>query len=172
MVPTAANPLDEPGIAEELEGELLRAQVTAERLDIDTASSDEIERALDAAGVIAVSGGDPFYLLASARRSGFEVAVRAAVSRGVVYLGLSAGAMIAGPSLEPLRLSSPFAAPDGLDLTAMGLTDVLVLPHHNAPGRALRHDAARKAYGHTIRLVPLYDHELLVIDDGVAERRP
>ena len=43
-----------------------------------------------------------------------------------MYVGYSAGAMVAAPTLEPLRTTSPFAPPPALDLTGLALADVLV----------------------------------------------
>jgi dipeptidase E len=124
------------------------------------------------ADVIAVSGGDPFHLLAAARRTGFGAAARAALDGGAVYVGLSAGAMVAGPTLEPVRLTSPFAPPPGLDLAGLRLSAVLVLPHHDRPGRAERNAAAVAAYADAFRLEPLGDGDVLVDDGGRVELRP
>jgi dipeptidase E len=161
LVPTAANPLAEPEIVDEVERELAAAGLDVERLDLDEATPVQM-RALAAADVIAVSGGDPFHLLAAARRTGFEDAARDALAGGAVYVGYSAGAMVAGPTLEPLLWTSPFSPPAGLDLTGLRLAELLVLPHHDRPGRAERHAAAQAAFAGRVRLEPLRDGELVV----------
>ncbi len=165
LIPTAANPLADPGIAAEVELELASAGLDVERVDLDAATPDEVHGRVTAADVVAVSGGDPFYLLAAARRTRLGAAAREALADGAVYVGYSAGAMVAGPTLEPLRLTSPFSPPADLDLTGMGLTEVLVLPHHDRPGRAERHATAEAAFAGRVRLQALRDGEL-VIDDG------
>jgi dipeptidase E len=162
LVPTASNPLNDPGIAEEVEEELSSAGLAVARVDLeDDAPSLEAIRAAD---VIAVSGGDPFHLLLVARRTNFGPAARAALANGAVYVGYSAGAMVAGPTLGPLRLTSPFDPPDATDLTGLRLTDVLILPHDNRPGRAERNAAAVAAYGGQVRLIVLRDGEFVVQD--------
>src|SRR5262249_54981808 len=138
--------------------ELEAAGLSVERVDLDERDPRD---ALARADVVAVSGGDPFHLLQAARRTGFAAALRAAA---VVYVGYSAGAMVAGPTLEPLRLTSPFSPPPALDLTGLGLTDVLVLPHHNRPGRAERHAEAERVFGDRVKLVPLRDGEVWIQD--------
>jgi dipeptidase E len=163
LVPTAANPLDAPEIADEVERELAAAGLDVERLDLDEATPLHM-RAVAAADVLAVSGGDPFHLLAAARRTGFEAAAREALTAGSVYVGYSAGAIVAGPTLEPLLWTSPFSPPAGLDLTGLCLSELLVLPHHDRPGRAERHAAARAAFAGRVRLEPLRDGELVVQD--------
>lgn len=141
--------MDEPGIADEVEREL-----TAAGLDVVRREAEALDpHAFD---VIAVSGGNPFVLLEALR--GFEL------PEGVVYVGYSAGAMVAGPTLEPLRLTSPFSPPDDLDLTGLGLADVVILPHDNRPGRAERNAAALAEHGALVQ--PLRDGELVLVDAG------
>ena len=162
LIPTAANPLGEPAIADEVECELAGAGLAVERLDLDEATTSHVHAVLAGADVIAVSGGDPFHLLGAARRTGLAAAARAALARGAVYVGYSAGAMVAGPTLEPARRTSPLSPSPGLDLSGLGLTDVLVLPHHDRPGRAARNAAAQAEFGSRFRLVPLRDGELVI----------
>jgi dipeptidase E len=165
LIPTAANPLAEPAIADEVEAELAAAGLTVERIDLDDIAPSDVRAVLKPANVLVVSGGDPFHLLLAARRTGFANAAREALAAGAVYVGYSAGAMLAGPTLEPLRWTSPFTAPPALELTGLGLADVLVLPHHDRPGRAERHAQAQSLFADRVKLVPLRDGEL-VIQDG------
>ena len=124
-----------------------------------------------AADVLAVSGGDPFHLLAAARRTGFGSAARAALDGGAVYVGLSAGAMVAGPTLEPLRLTSPFAPPPGSTSPACGSA-----PCSSSPTTTARAGGAQRRGGGRIRgplrLEPLRDGDVLVDDGGRVELRP
>ncbi len=162
LVPTAAVPLREPAIAAPVRRELERAGLEVRELDVDGVAPERVRGAVAACDLVAVSGGDPFHLLRAARAAGLAEAVRAA---GVPYVGVSAGAMVAGPTLEPARLTSPLPAPPpGTDLRGLGLTDVLVLPHHGRPGRAERHDAALEAHAAAVRLVPLRDGEAVHVD--------
>jgi dipeptidase E len=162
LVPTASNPLAEPSIADEVAEELGAAGLHVVRVDLDVTAPADLHRALQAADVLAVSGGDPFHLLRAARRTSFAAAARSALAAGTVYVGYSAGAMIPGPTLEPLRCTSPFTPPPGLDLTGLGLADVLVLPHHDRPGRAERHAAAQRRFGDRVQMLPLRDGELVI----------
>jgi dipeptidase E len=165
LVPTAANPLADPAIADEVEAELAAAGLDVVRIDLEQVAPPQVRAALASADVLVVSGGDPFYLLRAARRTGFASAARAALASGAVYVGYSAGAMLAAPTLEPLRWTSPFTAPPTLELTGLDLADVLVLPHHDRTGRAERHAEAQRVFADRVRLVPLRDGEL-VIQEG------
>ncbi len=154
LIPTASDPLGNPGIADEVERELTVAGLAVSRIGI--------EAPLEDADVIAVSGGNPYHLLAEAQRTGFGLRVRGALAAGATYVGYSAGAILAGPTLEPITLTSPFPPPPELDLTGLALTDVVVLPHHNRDGRAERHAAAQTVFGDRLRLAPLRDGEYLI----------
>ena len=63
-----------------------------------------------------------------------------------------------------MRLTSPFTPPPALELTGLGLADVLVLPHDDRPGRADRDAMAQSAFAGRVKLVPLRDGELAIQD--------
>lgn len=166
LVPDAADPLDEPEIPAEVERELCAAGFEVARVGLVASTAEKVRSAISAADVVAISGGDPFHLLAAARRVAFGEAVRSALEGGAVYLGYSAGAMLAGPTLRPVSITSPFTPPPGLDLTGLGLVDVLVLPHDDQAGRHERNLAAQAAFGERVRLIALRDGDVFLHDDG------
>jgi dipeptidase E len=127
--------------------------------------ADDGTTAIDVAAMIAVAGGDPFHLLDTLRRSGADRAIIDRVAAGVPYLGVSAGAVVTAPSLVPLTAASPFTAPDGLELRGLGVSPVLVLPHHDRPGRAARHVEALRRHGRDVRLECLRDGDVAVVAD-------
>jgi len=166
LIPDAADPLDDPTIPAEVERELGRAGLEVARLTLDTSTTSRTYSAVTAADVVAVSGGDPFHLLAVARRAGFGDAVRAALHTGTVYIGYSAGAMLAAPTLKPLAMTSPFTAPPELELAGLGLVDILILPHDDHPGRHDKHRSAQAAFGDSVRLITLRDGDVFIHNDG------
>jgi dipeptidase E len=119
--------------------------------------------ALTGAAVV-MTGGDPFALLSALRQSGADRWLRQAHGHGLPIIGQSAGAMVCGPTLDPIRLTSPFAAPSGTDLTALALTEHVILPHHDVAGRAGRHRQAAIRFGPSLTLTPLDDEELLGVE--------
>jgi dipeptidase E len=166
LVPDAADPLDDPRIPAEVERELSGAGFQVVRVTLAGSTAQQVRLAVTAADVVAVSGGNPFHLLAVARRVAFGDAVRAALEMGAVYLGYSAGAILAGPTLRPLSMTSPFTPPQGLDLTGLRLVDVLVLPHDDRAGRHDRHLAAQAAFGQPVRLILLRGGDVFLHHDG------
>lgn len=138
--------------------------------------------AVEAADVLIISGGNGGYLSHWMFESGFADVAHAQVQRGAVYLGISAGAMMATvgynvhqPTLQ--RTGRYYDdeydeyAPDGAGSDrALGLVDFVVRPHYLAdyyPGltRDLMVAAAAKVD------VPLYaidDDTAIAVHDGVA----
>jgi dipeptidase E len=165
FVPTAANRLDDRAELIALFREPLVEMGFAVRdVDLDHMSGPEMAASLAGADVLFVGGGDPFYLAGRARRCGFDRAVTEAARRGIPYVGMSAGAMIAGPSLAPVSRVSPFDPEPGAPFDGWALTDCVVLPHHDQPGRAARHTEIVRAFEHRYAFAPLRDDEALMIE--------
>lgn len=84
----------------------LGADVTALRIiDRVTAEDPRYESVLENADLIYFSGGDPGYLYATMKDSCAWKAAQRAWSRGAIYAGCSAGAMILGNRMPSFRLS-------------------------------------------------------------------
>lgn len=170
-VPTAANPLpDRDAVIAGARRDLRVAGLAPPVVDLDAAPPADVAGALGGADTIILTGGDPFYLLDRLRVTGAGDAVVAAVARGVPFVGVSAGAIVAGPSLEPHVLTSPLVPRPGLDLRGLGLVGVAVLPHHDREGRAARHEAAAATLGDRFALLPLRDDEAVVVEDAACVR--
>jgi len=70
----------------------------------------QLRRDLGSCDIIHVNGGSTFYLLLQAQRSGFIKFIREFVADGGIYIGSSAGSIIAGPDISVSRRleSKPF----------------------------------------------------------------
>lgn len=166
FVPTAANRLAEGrAIVAMFEDDLARAGLDAIDCDLDRVDPGRAAEGIGAADALFVTGGDPFYLMRRLRETGCDRHVALAAAR-VPYAGASAGAVVAGPSLEPLAASSPFPKHPGMDMTALGLTRHVVLPHHGRPDRVAEHEIIQRTFGHAFAVVPLRDVEALIVRDG------
>ncbi len=125
---------------------------------------------LSKAAAIVMTGGDPFRLLADLKRSGADELLEEAHGRGVPIGGQSAGAIVCGPSLLPVTLTSPFTAAPNADLRGLGLVDQVVLPHQDRSGRAALHRRAALSFAGTWPLTALWDDEVLLAETGVFIR--
>ncbi len=64
-----------------------RAKYDVEEIDIEGKTKTELRKILKNKDIIFVAGGNTFYLLKAVRESGFDVVVKEALKRGVVYAG-------------------------------------------------------------------------------------
>jgi peptidase E len=165
-VPTAAEALDEEQDYVTEEPRLLAAMgfpVTTATLA--GASPECVAELLDAAGLVFVTGGSPFYLLYQALLSGFTDLVPARVADGsLVYVGISAGAHLATPDLLPVltQATRPTVAPDLATTKAMGLVPFSVIAHYGDPARAARHRALLES-PQPREIVPVTNEQLIVV---------
>lgn len=158
--------LDDPQIAEDARRHLRRAGAELTDIDLDEDLNEQLARI----EVLVVTGGDPAVLNTRLKRTGGGALIAQAVEREeLTYVGLSAGSMVAGPSLAPHLDADPEDLPPGRALDALGLTDVCVLVHHGRRGREGLHARALARHASTRTLVPLADADGLRLTDGRAE---
>lgn len=107
----------------------------ADLFDFDVQPAEQ----LAAYDVVVLMGGNPYYLLHSIRTHHGESPLRAVAERGLL-IGWSAGALVLGPTIALIDLYRPQLNFMGLtDLTALGFTDIQLMPHCNRenPQKAL-----------------------------------
>jgi dipeptidase E len=91
---------------------------------------EEIKNFLKDFDIIYFSGGNTFYLLEKIQQSNCRDVITDFVKNGKIYIGSSAGSVIAGPNIEPLRdLDNYKKAPNLEDFSGLGLVDFVVFPH-------------------------------------------
>ncbi len=110
-----------------LKSELLDLEMTVDLFDFDKQTPAELFRY----DVVEMIGGNPYYLLNSIRKHGFSDILHEFAGKKCV-IGCSAGAFVLMPSLALADLYTPEMNVLGLtDLTALGATDVHILPHYS-----------------------------------------
>jgi len=129
---TAANPEEDKSYMVGDKNKLIEAGFQVEDIDIAVAIGDELERALVDKDIIYVQGGNTFYLLHHARKSGFDKIVKKLVENGVIYVGVSAGSILASPTIQVAAWKGGDVNEVGItDLTALGLVDFDIFVHYD-----------------------------------------
>ncbi len=83
-------------------------------------------------GVIYVCGGNTFKLLKFAREANFQSSIDNLLKRNGVYVGVSAGSIIVGPSTNIANEVEPDPNDIGLkDLSGFNITNLIILPHYS-----------------------------------------
>lgn len=85
--------------------------------------------------VVYVNGGNTYYLLYWTKKSGFDIVIKEFLQKGGLYIGVSAGSLIAGVSIEVLNYTKGDPNTIGLkDFSAMKLTQKVIEPHYTQEG--------------------------------------
>lgn len=91
---------------------------------------EEVLEALKDIDVLFVAGGNTFYLLEQANKCNFKTIVNTLLDRGVIYIGSSAGSLLACPNIEPVKfLDDPSVAADLQSYDGLELVDFIIFPH-------------------------------------------
>jgi len=90
---------------------------------------EKLREKLASKDVIWLGGGNTFYLRWILKETGADNIIINLIKQGKVYAGWSAGAIVAGPTLQYVKaMDDPKAAPE-IILDGLHLVDVIVVPH-------------------------------------------
>lgn len=109
---------------------LRKAGFTYDIYDISGKSAADIRQDLDEYETMYVEGGNTFYLLLKSQENGFGEYVNKRVESGMIYIGTSAGAIIAGP--DTASGSRPGKSPEDYslaDTAGFGIVNFVIMPH-------------------------------------------
>lgn len=166
FIPTAA--MGEPAPWMDLDRNKLQA-MGFYVFDVDLNGMKEVtlRKELSGVDIIFVAGGNTFYLLEHAQKSGFNTLVKELVKNDVIYIGSSAGSVLAGPNIEMVdqfddKTVAKLASFDGL-----GLVDFVVLPHY-APDKKEYKRVIKENEG-KYKIIPLADNQAISIIDQSRE---
>ncbi len=82
--------------------------------------------------IIYVCGGNTFKLLKFARNANFKLSIAKLLERNGIYIGVSAGSIIVGPSINIANEVEPDTNDVGLeDFRGFEITSLIVLPHYS-----------------------------------------
>lgn len=171
FIPSAANNYRERMWIDEDRKNLKDSGFKVTDVDIVGKNQYELDKMLCNIDIIFVAGGNTFYLLQEAKKSGFDKLTPELVSSGVIYIGSSAGSPLAGPTISPMKyFDDPSEATELTSHDALGLVDFFPFVHHG-----------RKKYGEVyskmltvlheskINYVLLTDKQGIVIEDDHIE---
>lgn len=105
--------------------------------------------------VMYVCGGNTFYLLYEVKRTGFDKQIIEFVNNGKLYMGVSAGSVLAGPNIVT---ADPFDPNNiGLkDLSSLAITEKIICPHYQKEQENIILEIERK---NNIKVLRLNDNQ-------------
>jgi len=162
FIPTASRTEEELYYVEKSKEELLSIGIEEENIitfDLDYTLSEEELNKFD---VIYVCGGNTFYLLHRVRKIKFDKVIMDFVSSGKVYVGVSAGSLLAGPNIKIKNLYNDIGIKD---FRGLNLTNITVIPHYTEEAKEKIEQIKEDA---KYEIITLTDSQaLLIIDENI-----
>ncbi|WP_459825005.1 Type 1 glutamine amidotransferase-like domain-containing protein [Campylobacter concisus] len=112
--------------------------------------------------IIYISGGNTFYLLNELRKSRVWQAIKNAVKAGKIYIGESAGAVVAAPDT---RYATPMDenSVNVSDFTGLNLVDFFIVPHFGCEPFIEATRETMKKFGNSCDLRPINNAEFIAL---------
>src|SRR3989344_3875045 len=118
--------------------ELMReAGFNVEDIDIEGKNKNQLMKMLEVVDIIYVQGGNAFYLLKQMRKSGFNKIIRKLLQKGIIYIGVSAGSMVAGKTIETASWKKSRDKFGLMNLKGLKLVDSNIFVHYKPEYEAI-----------------------------------
>ena len=138
--------------------------VTLDELDLSDASQEEIEEKLAQNDAVYISGGNTFFLMQEMNRTGAGTLIAQQIEKGKLYIGESAGAMVAAAQIEYAKaMDSPKKAPELDSFKGLGLVDFYPVPHYGSFPFKKAAEKIMETYQQSVQLHPITNHEAILV---------
>lgn len=149
---------------------LMEVGFKVDEFSIKGMSREEIENRLKDKQVIYFCGGNTFYLLDQVIKTGASEIIKDKVEGGVIYIGSSAGSMIAGKRIDLVstiddRTKAPDLKSDGLEIV-----DMAILPHWGSD--IFRNEYLKgfeAMYTEGVKIVPLTNQQYVWVSGDLVQ---
>lgn len=146
--------------------------ININELDISDIDREIVLEKIDGCKIIYFSGGNSFYLLQELERLDLINVLREKVQNGMIYVGESAGAIIASENIEySQEMDDKEKAKNLIDYKGLSLIDFYIVPHFKEMPFTELADAIIDQYSDKIKLVPINNKEAIIVIDDVVEKK-
>ncbi|GAB6109971.1 Type 1 glutamine amidotransferase-like domain-containing protein [Fusibacter bizertensis] len=143
-----------------------------EELDISVVNPDAIREKINNCDCVFVEGGNTFYLLQELKRTGTDQMLLSHIKNNKMYIGASAGSIIASKSIEFIKGMDDSSYSQSLedDYSALNIVDFYIVPHYkNAPFEKAA-DKIIQEYSGVLQLYPISNHQAIVVNEDKIEQ--
>lgn len=149
---------------------LKRLGLIVEEVDVATASYESIKAALEKNEIIYIAGGNTFFLLQELKKSGAHQLIINEVDKGKLYIGESAGAIIAAPDIGySAAMDNVEKAPELKNYLGLNLIDFYVVPHFQNWEMGKAAEAIIETHGTVLNLKPITDDQAIWVEGAYVE---
>lgn len=164
FVPTAGEPYADPYFVREDRTRLEKLGYQLVDIDLTNMSAAAVRAEFNSIDALFVAGGNTFYLLQQLRARGAHEVFVEFIASDHLYIGASAGAVILGPTIEPIRtLDDPAAAPALESMDGLRIIDFIVLPHYGKAKYEQKYLDIEVSYSSEYQVVKLRDDQALEV---------
>lgn len=136
-------------------------------IDLRKMNKEKLKKELQKVDIVYLCGGNVFYLLDQVRKSGFDKIVRRLLEKGIIYAGASAGATLAGTTIEPVKwldIDDPQTVPHSKNCRGLGLVDFIILPHYGSIEYKTHYKKLFHEYKTKQKIIKITDNEAMIIE--------
>ncbi|HWQ60181.1 MAG TPA: Type 1 glutamine amidotransferase-like domain-containing protein [Candidatus Fimivivens sp.] len=133
-----------------------------ETVELDISGNDHFAN-VRSADIYYVCGGNTYYIMDRLRKTGVDELLKTVFNKGKLYLGVSAGSIIAGPDIGIARLGDENDVRLE-DMTGLGLAQCVISPHYSEL-EARELESYRSEHAEE-RVIPISDEQAVYVEDG------
>lgn len=141
--------------------------LTVDELEISSSSYETIVRKLQRNDFIYVTGGNTFYLLQELRRTGADKVLLQEISKGKLYIGESAGAILVSPDIwYSAEMDCVDKAPGLNSYAGLNVVDFYTVPHFKNWEMGKAALKIINAYSDSLNLKIICDNQAILVEDN------
>lgn len=166
FIPTASELDEDRWYMEKDRKKLLEMGYIIDNIEISNESKEEIECKINSSDALFIAGGNSYYLLQQLKQKNVIRAIIEFINKDKIYIGASAGAVIACPTIDVIEdLDNPKEAPMLKSFEALNIIDFYILPHYNNKEKyTLKADLIEKKYNN-LKFEKISDNQAIVVTE-------
>ena len=170
FIPTASDTYDDAPWVKRDRDKLVSVGFNVSDVDIKGKTKQKLLEDLNK-NIIFVAGGNVFYLLQELQKNDGLEAIRELVEKGNIYIGSSAGSILAGPSTEFVQdLDHTEKAPELKGFEGLGLTNITPLVHFGSEKFLPRYQKAFDSmYESNQTYISIRNDQVLIVEDDTCK---
>ncbi len=172
FIPTASNFYKVKPWIDTDRNKLIELGFQVKDIDLEMENVNSLKEKLNKIDIIFFAGGNTTYLLQKVKESGFESLLDEFASDNKIFVGSSAGSIIAGPSVEPYLGDEIKELPTNFVLSspnALSIINFVISPHYNQEKYKMENDKVLKNFGNKYKIKTLNDNQVYIINGAEPE---
>lgn len=170
FIPTAANVEEYRGYVGEAMTAFQEMGFQLRILDVEKYEKNYLVESLKECKCLYVSGGNTFYLLQEFKRKGLCEIIKERVLEGMMYIGESAGAIIASKDIEYSQImDDKNVAKELVDYSALRLFEHFILPHNGEFPFVESTAQTIEKYKDSLSLLPINNSQAVIVRENKYE---